>query len=152
MNTIDAIALFVMLLFTVRGLYKGLINELFSLLAIVLGIAFVYFFGTDVNNWVQEKVSINHYLINVLFIVQFILIALAVKYIGKSITAASKLLALGTINRLLGGLFGLVKSILVLSLACYVLLQIHKTNPDLVKLDFQESYTINIFNEVYLLL
>lgn len=115
MNSLDFFIVCSVAYFTVRGLFKGLINELFSFLAVVLGALFVYLYGADVNVWIFSKASYNEkYLENVLLAAQFVLVAAIILGVGKLLTASTKLIALSTLNRILGGLFGFVKSVFIL--------------------------------------
>lgn len=101
----------------VRGIMKGLFIEVASLVALIGGvwgsIHFSYFIGDFLKesvSWSEKKISL------AAFAITFILIIVVVSLLGKFLTKLADLAALGVINKILGGVFGLVKIGLVLSI------------------------------------
>ncbi|MDG1040185.1 MAG: CvpA family protein [Polaribacter sp.] len=116
MNVFDIVISVFLLFGFVRGIMKGLFIEIASLVALIGGvwgaIHFSYFIGDFLKEsvtWSEKKVSL------AAFAITFILIIIVVGLLGKFLTKLADLAALGLVNKLLGGVFGLVKIGLVLS-------------------------------------
>jgi membrane protein required for colicin V production len=122
MNAIDIILVIILFLALVRGFTRGFLVEIFSLLAVVVGI-FAAYYGSG---WVTEKIitwrdwganQVN--LISFIFI--FVLVVFLVNLIGKLITKFAELIMLGLLNRILGAFLNLATTVLILSVLLNVL-------------------------------
>ncbi len=116
MNTVDIILSLVLLYGLVRGFFRGLLAELASLVGIVAGIYgavhFSHFIGSFLSHYIEWKPQ---YLNLVAFALTFILIVFLISLAGKMMTKIAAFAALGIVNKLLGGIFGLIKSAFVAS-------------------------------------
>ncbi|MCG9971119.1 CvpA family protein [Christiangramia crocea] len=116
MNTVDIILSLVLLYGLVRGFFRGLLAELASLVGIVAGIYgavhFSHFLGDFLSNQVEWKPQ---YINLISFAVTFILIVFLVSLAGRMLTKVAAFAALGVVNKLLGGVFGILKSAFVAS-------------------------------------
>ena len=116
MNTVDIILSLVLLYGLVRGFFRGLLAELASLVGIVAGIYgavhFSHFLGEFLSEIVEWKVQ---YINLISFAITFILIVFLISLAGKMLTKIAAFAALGIVNKLLGGVFGLIKSAFVAS-------------------------------------
>lgn len=116
MNTVDIILSLVLLYGFVRGFFRGLLAELASLVGIVAGIYgavhFSHFLGDFLSSIVEWKAQ---YINLVSFAVTFILIVFLVSLAGKMLTKIAAFAALGIVNKLLGAVFGFLKSAFVAS-------------------------------------
>lgn len=117
MNTLDIVIIIILSLGLVHGLFKGLILGVTTLLALVLGIwgaaRFSYFsasFLSDRLDWNGEAIHI------AALGLTFLGIVFLVNIIGKLVDKLASAIALGLINRILGGVFGLLKAVILLSL------------------------------------
>ncbi|MGB0892231.1 MAG: CvpA family protein [Flavobacteriaceae bacterium] len=117
MNVFDIVITVFLLFGFVRGLMKGLFIEVASLVALIGGvwgsIHFSYFIGDFLKesvSWSEKKISL------AAFAITFILIIVVVSLLGKFLTKLADLAALGMVNKILGGIFGLAKIGLVLSI------------------------------------
>ncbi len=121
MNYLDIFIVCVLVFGFSRGFIKGLIMELSSLLAIVLGAYGSLKFSDLTLNWVSLNFSSqienidDNYLKIASFAFTFLIIIVFVSVIGKGLTRVVKMVSLGLINKTLGGLFGAIKYVLVLS-------------------------------------
>ncbi len=117
MNYIDYIILVPLAYGLYRGYRKGLIIELASLLAIILGaygaINLSNYTSTYLSNYLEVEASYIHL---ISYGLTFILIVIFITLIGKALTILVKMVALGFINRTLGLFFGGFKVLLILSL------------------------------------
>ncbi len=116
MNTVDIILSLVLLYGLVRGFFRGLLAELASLVGIVAGIYgavhFSQFLGSFLSTWIEWKPQ---YINLISFALTFILIVFLISLAGKMLTKVAAFAALGVVNKLLGGVFGLLKSAFVAS-------------------------------------
>tara|TARA_B100000787_G_C16196085_1_gene300939 strand:- start:1133 stop:1654 length:522 start_codon:yes stop_codon:yes gene_type:complete len=121
LNYLDIFIVCVLVFGFSRGFIKGLIMELSSLLAIVLGAYGSLKFSDLTLNWVSLNFSSqienidDNYLKIASFAFTFLIIIVFVSVIGKGLTRVVKMVSLGLINKTLGGLFGAIKYVLVLS-------------------------------------
>lgn len=105
----------------VYGLYKGIRNGLFvelaSLLSLLAGIYFAIKFSSFLKEFLSQHVSWNPNTIQVLaFILTFILVVIAITLLAKVFTKLADFAYLGWVNKLGGGVFRLLKMILILSI------------------------------------
>lgn len=120
LNTLDFVLLIPLLYGLARGLYRGLVGEITSLVGLVAGLlAAFYFFNTvfDLLAGYFHEPGIGLQILS--FVLVFLAVALAINLIGKALSKALALIALGTLNRLLGAAFGLAKWILISSILIY---------------------------------
>ena len=121
MNYLDIFIVCVLVFGFFRGFIKGLIMELSSLFAIVLGAYGSLKFSDLTLDWVSLNFSSqienidDHYLKIASFAFTFLIIIVFVSVIGKGLTRVVKMVSLGLINKTLGGLFGAIKYVLILS-------------------------------------
>lgn len=121
MNYLDIFIVCVLVFGFFRGFIKGLIMELSSLFAIVLGAYGSLKFSDLTLDWVSLNFSSqienidDNYLKIASFAFTFLIIIVFVSVIGKGLTRVVKMVSLGLINKTLGGLFGAIKYVLILS-------------------------------------
>jgi len=127
MQTIDFILAIPLLWGLIIGFKKGLILELASLAALVLGVLGSLAFSDYAGKHLSEMLEIPPaYLSLVSLFVTFILIVFGVFLIAKFLDKMLKIIALGFINRLAGALFGLLKYGLICSFALYFLSMVNQ--------------------------
>ncbi|WP_347172731.1 CvpA family protein [Polaribacter uvawellassae] len=117
MNVFDIVITVFLLFGFVRGLMKGLFIEVASLVALIGGVWGSIHFSYFIGDFLKESVSWSEKQISLAaFAITFILIIVVVSLIGKFLTKLADLAALGMVNKIFGGVFGLVKIGLVLSI------------------------------------
>lgn len=122
MTILDIILTIPMLYGLVRGLYKGLIQELASIVGLIGGLILAFFFSEALYLKLRVFFENPGIEIRVLsFIIIFILVVIAISLISKMLTKALDAIALGGINHLLGGLFGLGKWFAIMLVVVYFL-------------------------------
>jgi membrane protein required for colicin V production len=120
MSQIDIILIIPLLWGAVMGFKKGLILELASLVGLILGIyGAIKFSDYTAEKLVQYVEITQEWLGLISFLVTFIAIVFGVFLLAKSLNKALKLVALGTVNRILGLLFGTLKFALIVSIGLY---------------------------------
>ena len=117
MNTLDIILLVLLIPGAIRGITKGLLEQVISIGGIFLSVYAAYHFSQPVCEWLGQYIQVSETVLNVLgFAVTLVAVLLVVILLAKVITKAVEMASLGWINRALGFAFSLVTSALVLSL------------------------------------
>jgi len=127
-NYLDIILLVPLVWAAWRGFKKGLILEVFSLLALFAGLYGGIHFSDQVALWLQNDLKLaSDYLPIISFAVTFIAVVVAVHFVGKALQKVIKMAALGLVNKLLGLAFSVAKIGLALSVALVFLSSINKS-------------------------
>lgn len=122
MNVIDIVLIVPLLYATWNGFKKGFIIELFTLLALLVGI----YCGIHFSDWTAIKIKENieleaRYLPVVAFTVTFLAVGAMVYFAGKMLERMIKVVNLSPINKILGVIFSLLKMIYTLSILLILL-------------------------------
>lgn len=121
MNWIDIVILCFVLLMLILGIKKGLVISFASFIALVLGIwASVHF-----TNWLDRLLIAHlgwngHWLPVVSFAAIFLIVVIVVMLLAKGLEKLLKLAGIGFLNRLFGGLFGILIAVFLLSVIIYI--------------------------------
>lgn len=139
MNWLDIVLAIPLIWFTYKGLRHGLVVEMASLVALILGIFIALHFSFYVEDFLREQFEIAEtYLGIISFAITFITVALLVHLTGKIIHKVVNIVALGLLNRLAGGVFGFLKAALFLSLILYFVNMFDSTS-SLIKQDVKDN-------------
>ena len=112
---IDLIVIVVLLYAFLKGFSNGLVNELASFFGLLIGAIISYSFSDDLSKIIDDYVEIDGQILNILsFILLFILTSFLFTIAGKYMTKLIKYISLGTINRLLGGIFSSLKFLIII--------------------------------------
>ena len=116
MNYLDIILSLILFYGLFKGFTRGLIIEAASLLSIIVGILGALAFTPIIESLLSYFLS-NEKLPSsiILFTVSLILIVLGVNFFARNLTKFIKLISLGGINIVLGGIFGVSKYVLLIS-------------------------------------
>lgn len=116
MNYIDLIILVPLLWGAVRGFMKGFIIGISGLLALILGIYGAVLLSDRLGVYLAEAHGLEGAMMPVVaFALVFIAIVVGIHFLGKLIQKAVQLAALGLVDKLAGGIFGIAKAALILS-------------------------------------
>lgn len=117
MSYIDIIIALPIIYGIIRGLMRGVVTEVLAIVGIILGIVVARIYAGEAAVWLQQ---ISSWDINLLKPIAsfsiFIIVALICKLLARLLTKLFKLIALGWLNRLIGGLFGAAKWILIIAI------------------------------------
>lgn len=139
MEKIDYIIAIPLIWGLIIGFKKGLILELASFAALILGIIGALSFSDFMSQKLDGLFSIQkEYLGLISFLVTFMIIVLGVFLLARLIDKTLKLIALGLINRILGALFGLLKYALITSFVLYFFNSINQ-KVEFVAVDYKEK-------------
>lgn len=114
MSMLDIIVLLVLVLTVVRGLMRGMVDTLFSLAAWILA----FFLGKWGASLVAPLLPIGvenpaiRYFAG--FVVVFLAVLISVMLLGHALGSALKAVGLGGADKLLGGVLGLTKGLVIL--------------------------------------
>lgn len=144
MNIVDLILCIFLLLGLVRGLFKGFFVELAGLIALVAGIYAAIHFSYIAFDFWEIFFSWNEKYLSILaFASTFFIVALLISLAGKILTKMVNMLALGLVNRMLGGVFGTLKMAFLASLFFMFLANFH-----LFKVDEETRETSLLYQPV----
>ncbi len=122
MGIIDISILVILVFFLIKGIVRGLLREVCSLLGIVLGGVFSFSFYLPVAQLLQDKLNLpSQFCVWVAFLVIFLAFVVVFAVVGFVLHRFVKMVFLGGFNRLAGAIFGIVQGVVVLSmllLAC----------------------------------
>ena len=140
MTTIDIIIAVILLFGLVRGYMKGLFIEITSLVGLVLGVYGALHFSFYLSDILQENVSWDKSMIQIVaFAGTFLIILIALVLLGKALTKIAETIFLGFFNKLLGAVFGTLKYALILSIVFLIYDQINASLKFLNKEKAEES-------------
>lgn len=140
LSNIDLIICLFLIVGLVKGFLKGFIRELAGLVAIILGIygavRFSYFTIDLIKDYIDtspEKLTILAFILTFLFIIIIVLI------LSHLLTRLMKFMAMGLLNRLLGGIFGLLKWAVIISFLLVFFVSINKDWEIIEQKDLEQS-------------
>jgi len=137
MNIIDIILIVPVAWFAYMGFRKGLIIELTSLAALILGIYAAIHFRGYIATFLSNNFNFNEeYVPIIAFVITFVIVVILVFILGKIIEKFINLIALGFLNKLAGTVFGIAKGVVLLSI---VLLIINKFDEDFISESKKEN-------------
>ncbi len=124
MNILDIIIIIVLLFGFIKGYKKGLVVEVTTLLALIVGVFGAIKFSSLAASFVSAFFTWNEKIIQLVsFALVFIGIVLAISILAKLITKFINMIALGFINKLSGGVFGALKVGIILGIVLGFLLK-----------------------------
>ena len=140
MNIFDIIITALLLFGFVRGLVKGLFVEVASLAALIGGVYGAIHFSYLISNFLKEYVAWNtEYISLAAFAITFIVIIVVISLLGKALTKIANFASLGIVNKILGGVFGVLKIGLILSVVFIFFGKMNDTIPFIEKQTLEES-------------
>ncbi|MEX1001979.1 MAG: CvpA family protein [Crocinitomicaceae bacterium] len=129
MNYLDILLVIPVIIGGWRGFKKGFIIELFTLLALLVGIYAGIHFSDYMSNLLRDTIGIQtKYLPVIAFTLTFLLVGAMVFFGGKMIEKAIKVVALGSLNKIAGLVFGALKMLYILSAVLVILESIDEKN------------------------
>lgn len=122
MNWLDVLILLPLLIGLVRGLMRGLISEIIAFVVVILGVLGSRFAAPSVSkcllqwfHWPEGVCDI------VAYALIFLAIAILLSIAAKLLTRLLRAIHLGWANRLLGGLFGVLKYGIIVLFAVFIM-------------------------------
>jgi len=122
MNWIDIVIIVLLIFGLARGFINGFIKELASLLALILGIWGAIKFSTFTAGRLYDYFDMTGPYVGIIaFMVTFVIIVIIIHFLGLLLDKFVETISLGFLNSLLGLVFGVLKSALILSVIFVVL-------------------------------
>lgn len=126
MNTIDIVISVILLFGLIKGYIKGIFIEITSLVGLILGVYGAIHFSFYLSNILKSRVDWDESMIQIVaFAGTFLIILMALIFLGKALTKIAETASLGIFNKMLGGIFGILKYALILSIVFIVYDQIN---------------------------
>ena len=117
MNILDIILLVCFVPAIFQGIRKGFIAQAVSIISIILGIWASARFANIVSDWIAQYITASEQVLRlVAFALILVLVFLILAAIGKMLEGVIKLVMLGWLNKLLGVVFALLKTGLIVGL------------------------------------
>lgn len=139
MNLLDILILIPIGFGVWRGFKKGFIIELFTFLALFVGLYAGIHLSDSVASFLKEQFSItSEYLPTIAFTITFLLVGAMVYFAGVAIEKIVKAVSLSLPNRLLGALLGGVKMLLFTGTAI-ILLESYDEKSDIISEETKEA-------------
>ena len=117
MSIVDIILLICFVPALISGIRKGFISQVISIVSIIAGVWVSYEFAEPVGAWLSQYIETTE---NVLKLISFIIIMIAVfiglALVGKLLEGIINFVMLGWVNKLLGVVFALLKTGLIVGL------------------------------------
>ncbi|NQU52447.1 MAG: CvpA family protein [Bacteroidetes bacterium] len=121
MNYIDIVLGILLVLSAIGGFRKGLVVELASLAALILGIWGAVEFSYVTSEFLVENFDWKWDHLNIVsFIVTFVVIVILVHIVGSTVNKLVETVMLGFVNKLAGLVFGILRAALILSIILVV--------------------------------
>ncbi len=117
----DIIFLSVIIVSAILALIKGAIAELLSLSTWFIAFAVMHRYGSLIDSHIPSSISNQLIRSGIIFIIAFIIIAIVVAIIKKLCTNIISSIGLGSLNRLLGLIFGAVRGILICAILVIII-------------------------------
>jgi membrane protein required for colicin V production len=117
MNFIDLTILIIAILFSVRGIVRGFILEITGIIGLIAGYLIAMFYLEQFSQRILTYFpTLSKSFVHIIgFIILFVVTNFVLKLVAHLATKTLKLAMLGWLNRLLGGVVGLFKGIIVMS-------------------------------------
>ena len=137
MGTLDIILLVCFIPSIVTGIRKGFIEQLVNLAAIVVSAWAAFKFSSLLADWMMGFMTVNGKVVQIIaFILIVVGVAWALVLLGKVISKTARALSIGWLDRLLGLLFSVFKTLLLIGIAISAFeglnAQWHIVNPDVL--------------------
>jgi membrane protein required for colicin V production len=145
MHTLDIIIAVISLFFLILGIKRGLIGEIIRLLAMASGFIVGFFYYEDFSPYLQVIRVPSNIRNAISFVILYVCAALLVLGIGWLIKKAVHLTPLGIIDRILGGLVGLLKAMMIAWVVC---LSISSFTAKKFQSDFSRSVMYSTFKKL----
>lgn len=122
MNGLDFVILIVLLGFVAKGLFRGLLKEVCSLAGLFSGAFLAFRYHGPLADSLMNHITLSvEVAVATTFTFLFLATIMVFYGLGFFLSRVIKLLFLGGINRLIGGVFGLVQGVILLAIVLFAL-------------------------------
>jgi len=148
MNSLDIGILLIAALFFIRGIFRGFVFELVTVVGLILGYIISITYLSLLTAYILSVFpTFPESIVNLVsFFILFVGTNLLLRLVAKVITKTLKIAMLGWLNRLLGGLLGALKSIIIMSILVFIIDLIPFSSVLLEEVEVQTSQLYPILN------
>lgn len=118
MQGLDLVILIFTAFLLIKGVWKGFVKEVAGIIAVVLAVFISFRFHKDTAGYLVSFIDDKYATVSA-YLMLFLAVYLAVMLFGNLLDKVLKSVFLGGVNRILGGVFGLLKSVLWLTLITF---------------------------------
>ena len=148
MSILDIILLICFIPALVQGVRKGFIAQAISIASIIIGIWASSRFAEVVSEWLGKYITVSDQVMKVVaFALIFIAVFLVLAAVGKLLEGMFKMVTLGWLNRLVGLVFALLKTSLILGILIMVFTSLNDTFDLVSEATLNESVLYPPFKE-----
>lgn len=120
-NYIDGFVLIALAYSFYKGFSRGFVIVLASFVALILGVIGAIYFSDIVAEMLKTKTDIDEEYISIsAFAITFMGIIFGVHLVAKIVNQAVKMVALAPLNKVMGGVFSMLKTVIMLSVVFYI--------------------------------
>ncbi len=148
MNSLDIGILLIAAIFFIRGIFRGFVFELVSVVGLILGYIISITYLSLLAGYIFSFFpSFSESIVNLVsFFILFVGTNLLLRLVANVITKTLKIAMLGWLNRLLGGLLGMLKSIIIMSILVFIIDLIPFSSSLLEQVEVQTSELYPVLN------
>jgi len=150
MNSLDIVIGVIVGFCLIRGIFRGIIKETTSIVGVFVGFYGAFYHYALVASIISHLVTNKSYLNIVSIVITFTVLFLVVGFIGVVLKHLLKTLELGWADRVLGGIFGLIKAVLIASVLLVPLAAFLPKEASLVRNSFLAPYIMTISEKIVL--
>ncbi|HPR33660.1 MAG TPA: CvpA family protein [Prolixibacteraceae bacterium] len=140
MNYIDIIIILLLIFSAIGGISKGLIYEVASLLALILGVWGAIKFSNATESFLVEQFNWHVPHIDIIaFVITLVFIIVIIHILAKAIENALETIQLGALNKIFGMIFAVFKSAFILGILFILVERLDEALPIIPEKPIQES-------------
>ena len=128
MHWIDITILAVLSLSLLFGLWRGLVNELFAIVAWIAAFLAARIFSPDIADWLANSVQSKPVILLLSWVIPFLMAFAAINLIRFIIKSMVDIVGLKPVDRFFGGIFGILKGGLIIT-AIVLIVQLVQNKP-----------------------
>lgn len=121
MNPFDIVVTVIMGFCLIRGIFRGLIKEVSSIVGVFGGFYAAYTYYGQVSTYLADWISTPAYLNIVSFLIVFCAVFIIISVLGIIIKYIMNITFMGWIDRIFGAAFGILKGVLITSILLIIL-------------------------------
>jgi len=144
MNPFDILICTILAFCLIRGLFRGLVSELSSIIGVLGGFYAAYTYYAAVSSPLSKWITNTAYLNIFSFFIIFTAIFICISLMGKLIKIILKIVFLGWFDRIFGAGFGVVKGILIASVLLFTFTAFLPQGSSLIKNSVISPYMATI--------
>ena len=133
MNLFDFILIIILVYCFIRGIFRGLLKEISSLIGVLGGFYAAYTHYKQAGIYLKRWITDPNYINILSFLIIFICIFLIISILGIIIKYILKIVFLGWVDRVFGGVFGILKGILIGSVLLIVFTAFLSSDSGMIK-------------------